>query len=293
MAKQKLQNGNWKSKIGDTLHGIGASFKALTKKQRGVLAGLGALALLLLAGGITGGILAKYISQNRQEAEMISAGFHISSDYLKETGNEISIAPGNEILISLYNWEVENAAQVAEMNITYQVTVAGGSLSSITLDDTDTTVTATDSYYTLALSGNTTHKTAHVLHVTPEAGATEDVSVTVAATAPYVKTLSAVFKRSEAAPAYTLTQHTPDDVWKLTINTNGYTGNIKIVLGTGVAPDNTNNVMESWTTASTNTLAVQDNETYELLFFGQGITAVETDTAITAPAATGITVGSN
>ncbi len=52
----------------------GASVRHRRRALRAVL-----LACLLLAVMLTGGLFAKYVSQNRQEAKMISAGFHILS----------------------------------------------------------------------------------------------------------------------------------------------------------------------------------------------------------------------
>ena len=219
------------------------------------------LALLLLAaGGIGGTLLAKYVSENRQQAEMISAGFHISSDYLKENGPTHNVGTAGNLVIDLYNYEVENTAQRSAVAMQYTVTVTGGTLLNITSDGV--LITASAGRYTFAV--NDTNKS-HVLTVAPSA---EDVTVTVSTVSPYEKTLSATFHRNVTAgePSYTLTQHTSPDVWKLTIFTNGYNGNISITCN--IAPDNTNDIMATWRTGNTYSFSVQDNETYELLFFG-------------------------
>ena len=259
------------------------SFKNVKQEKRNVRR---LLLLLLLAvlvlGSVTGTILAKYVSENRQQAEMISAKFHISSTYLKEY-DQMPVYPigvPGDLVIDLNNFEVENTAQISAVDMKYTVKVVGGTLTSVKLDGN--TLTAENGRYTFTASSDA--KT-HLLTVTPSA---QEVTVTVTAVSPYGKTLSAKFSRNvtSAVPEYAVTQHS-EGVYKLTIWTNGYSGNIKIKCN--IAPDDTNQSMQSWRTGATETLTVQDNETYELLFFG---TAAAADrTAMTDPANTGIAIG--
>ncbi len=258
-----------------------------TKKRSGsrMTALVIALALFLLL-AISGGVLAKYISQNIQKAEMISAHFHISSNYLKEAQATINVADPGPITIELHNYEIENIANVAAMEITYKIDVTNGTLTSVM--NGATAVTPSGSNYSFPLPATGDQMLTHTLTVTPNANATQ-VTVKVTSTAPYSKVLSAKFNVPAAAsanPSYTLAQDGESAV--LTIKTNGYTGNIKIACA--IAPDNTNDLMASWRTGNTGTLAVEDNETYVLRFFGT-VTEQSTFATITDPSGEGLTIG--
>ena len=269
------------------------AFFGLFKSNKNLLITAIVVLVVVTVLAVSGGLLAKYISENKREAEMISSGFHLSSNYLKETRKYLNVATSGEIQVELYNWELENTAQVSEMDILYQVNVSGGNLTSVTLNDTSTEVTASGGKYNLALGTGADHKTKHVLHITPLASA-DSVMVWLHNTEPYAKNgtagLSAQFTKTIAAdPVYSIAKYDSsiDDVWLVTIKTNGYSGDIKVKCN--IAPDNTNNSMTAWTTSSTQTLAVHDNETYELLFFGSA--SAVSETVITSPSTTGITVG--
>ena len=224
------------------------------------------LAAVLVTGGVTGAILAKYVSENRQQAEMISANFHISSTYLKEgtTPPQYSIGVPGDLVIDINNYEVENVAQLSQVPMIYTVTVAGGTFGITHGSDT---LTATDDHYTFEVNAAADQ---HILTVTPTA---DTVTVTVATTSPYVKSLSAVFNRNVSAqPEYTFKDQ-GDGTARLTIRTNAYAGNITVNwTTTQLAPD-TNNLMENWT-GGTGTFSAEANSTYSLVFCEVGTPAI-------------------
>lgn len=237
---------------------------------------------IFLALTITGGVLAKYVLVNIQKAEMVSAGFHISSNYLKDVESETSVVPDEakytvgapgDLTIDLYNYEIENVAQRTEVNITYSVKVT----------NTDGTVTTTTGSFGTTVDEN------NPIVVTP--AGTGIVTVEVTSTSPYVKTLKGQFTiATSAKPSYTLTAMSGEKAGSmlLKIHTNGYSGNINIQCN--IAPDNANEKMEGWTTGNQGTLTVNPNETYELLFFGSA-TAVSNETTINDPSGAGVSVG--
>lgn len=195
---------------------------------------------------------------------MIAADFHISSNYLSSPAAAFNAHNTDPIVIELYNYEVENDAAVAAMDIQYTITLTNAAEPPVVKNGTNTVSADPETgRYTLALGTGTDKKTTHTITVTPDGSG--DVTVTVKAVAPYEKTLSASFTGLRSLPRYTLVQD--GAAMKLTIYTYSYSGQIKV--NAGIAPDNTNDLMADWTTGGdSNTLTVNENETYELLFFG-------------------------
>lgn len=235
------------------------------------------LVVLLLAGGIGGQLLAKYVTENRQRAEMISAGFHISSDYLKEPSANAAYTIGDtgSLVLHLYNYEVENTAQRSQVAMTYTVSVTttgGASGGSCTVTHNGSQLTETNGAFTYELSGENEE---HVLTITPSA---TPVTVTVTTTSPYSKTLTATFTRDvNAAPTFTFTdQH--DGTGLLRIKTNGYGGSVTVSWDEAkYSPDNTNHLMAGWQDA-THSYTLTDlaaNSVYDLLFFHTNGTLTE------------------
>ena len=218
---------------------------------------------LFLAIGVTGGVLAKYVMVNIQKAEMVSAHFHISSNYLKDTTTvpTYTVPQAGAFEIELYNYETENIANVAAMNITYKVTVEGGSLTKV--NGTDVTNISTSTYTLERGSAADEYRKTDTLTITPTAAT---VTVTVQSTAPYIKSLTGTFTCTlKSVPTWKI-ENQNNGTSLLTIYTNGYSDTITVQCN--IAPDNTNNIMEGWTTGTNESLTVGPNETYKLLFFG-------------------------
>ena len=218
------------------------------------------LAVLLIAGSIGGVLLAKYITTNRQETAMVSAGFHMSSDLLETTAAS-NLGGVEDIVIELYNFEKENNAQISAVAITYTIAVTHGTVTSVMngINAVSYTESSGVRYYALA-GGN--EMVTHTITVRPDH--TGDVNVTVDSTAPFTKSLSGTF--SYQAPQYKI-ELIEGDHYLMTIYTNGYNGNISIAMGVGVYADRTVDLEESWS-SSQQTLALHDNETYLLKFYG-------------------------
>ena len=236
--------------------------EAKKKRKKGIrwklTAGAGMLLAVLALGG---GLMAKYVKENRQQAEMTAAQFHISSDYLEETEKKAKYSITdwkNGFDILLYNYEKENIAQISECEISYEVEATNG--WTVT-DDGDGKLTVDPNKKEVAL------------HLTPGASAKKDdkVTVTVTTTVPYTKTLSAEFiLATSSVPDYTL-QDQGDGIVLLTIHSNDFTGDMTIQWTSDkLDPDNTNPLMSIWMengTTSSGNLSVKANHTYELLFF--------------------------
>ena len=192
------------------------------RKRRPWLIVLLALLLLLPAAG---GALARYITANRTQWQMISAGFHISSEILKETApNPNPTAYGDpatgDFTVPLHNYEVENLAAISEVDITYYVDVTNGSLISVKNGDTVLSGTTEGTITSYILPKGTALVT-HTLTVRPEDD-TQPVTVTVNATAPFSKSLSASFTPS-AGITVTLSERA-EGGQLVTVHTNQYSG---------------------------------------------------------------------
>ena len=233
--------------------------------------------LFLLLGGVgfasvSGGLVARYVSQNKNQAEMIASGFYISSNYLEdETGdaiatNYVSDWGTHGIDIVLYNYEKENAALIAEDDITYQVSTDGSGWN-ISVKNVDNSKAALiDGNYVFPSDGETRQSQVLSLEYDGEA-LPKEVTVTLKTSAPYVKTLAAKFILKQ----YDLPEYTIEDCGnycKITVFTNDYDNALKIEWDAKkYSPDNTNPYMATWKdTSSSESIAVESNHTYELLF---------------------------
>jgi hypothetical protein len=267
------------------------------------------LILLVVAGllvSTASGLLARYVSSNRRDAQMISAQFHISSNYLEETDKNASytIADwGDGLDIMLYNYEKENIDQIAADVITYQVEVTNGSCQ--VKNQNGSTVAAADSsggseYYTI--SGGTT-RTSQSLHIVPTEGAT-NTTVKVITTAPFQKTLQASFTfTNKKKPTYTWEEITEQNYVLLTISTNDYSGTMTVTWDSAkLSPDNTDTIMRDWVdtkSSSGETFTAEANTTYELIFVKNtveniaGGSGIGTEINLAASTSTQTTAASN
>lgn len=223
----------------------------------GVKYGLVALAILLL---MTGGLLAKYMTEQSKAAQMVSAQFHISSDYLEEEKEKASYdiydwTDGFEI--RLFNYEKENVALLSAEDVKY----------SVSLSDTSNWTYSDTAQGVLAKSAE---KEEQVIQIKPQRNAKEgsQVTVTVTTTAPFKKTLSATFTmKGQNQPSYQLKDQ-GDGTVQLTIQSNLYEGTVTVKWTDQVSPDNTNPNMESWSDQNKKgSFEIKKNTTCTLLFF--------------------------
>lgn len=220
------------------------------------------LTAVLATGLLAGGLLAKYRSDNQKQAEMISAQFHVSSDYLTEEGSSYDITDWqNGFEIQLYNYEKENTALISEDDITYEVSLS------------DTT-----KWKTGKLNGTirkSSEKQSQSIKITPtSASAGESITVTVNITKPFTKTLKATFTlKGKSQPNYTITDNEDGSIL-VTIQSNSYSGDFTVNWKEEkYTPDNTNPLMTEWKNSS-QTITVQKNTTYELLFFKKSVESI-------------------
>ena len=232
------------------------------------------LAAVLIAGLLTGGLLAKYRSDNQKDAEMIAAQFHVSSDYLTEA----TPSPSYDITdcqdgfdIQLYNYEKENTALVSDAETDIKYTVKLSNISD-TSDTSDWSYSDTNKG---TMTGSSTKKSQSIRIIPPvTAGDGDSVRVTVKTTEPFTKTLSATFTvHGKSEPDYNI-QDNGDGTVLLTIQSNNYAGAVTINWDADeYAPDNTDPQMESWS-GSPKEISVEKNTTYELLFFKKSVKSI-------------------
>ncbi len=252
------------------------SFFGIVKKYRVLFI---ITAFLLVVACVAGVLLAKYISENRQQAAMISAGFHISSNLL-ETTTVNNIGNVSPIIIEVYNFEKENNEQISAVAIKYTVTVTNGTLVSVL--DNGAIVPLEDGKYSFPASAKRTHQ----LTVNPSGSG--DVTVSVAAVLPFTKTLSGTFNFND--PQYKIEKdlHNPDgDLYVLTVYSNGYNGDITFVLPSSVIADRTVPDQQTWLPGNSYVFSVSDHSAYTLRFFGNisltSLTTVGSPYTITIP----------
>lgn len=232
----------------------------------GIRIGLLAVCAVVLT---TGGLLAKYITSNQKQAEMESAQFHISSNYLleEEKAAEYTVTNwGDGFDILLYNYEKENIAQVSQVDMAYKVTAENALVNVSTQQGAS--LIQNDGIYSFKAE---TMMTYHMLHVTPNANVVkgDKITITVETTSPYKKILTAVFNiQNNSKPDYMVADQN-DGTILITVKTNDYQDSMTVTWDAGkYSPDNTNVLMTSWKDEESNgTFKVECNSTYELLFF--------------------------
>lgn len=210
------------------------------------------LAVILLLALTTGGLVARFMTQNKREAQMVADEFYISSDYLKETaGDPIKISDwgDNQIKFQIYNYRQENLALIATEDITYEIIVDNDAWSeNVTADGGR--VDPTDGKYTLLGDGKTP-KT-HVVTLSydksklAEDGTSENVNVKVKTKTPYVKELSGEFELiGMTKPSYKIVDKGTYHL--VTIESNDYFDEISVRWDPEkFSPDNTNLIMGTW-----------------------------------------------
>lgn len=250
-------------------------------KRRGLML---VLIAVLAVVAISGTLLARYIATSQAVAEMISADFHISSNYLEETAQSYTVTDwGEGISFQIYNYEKENLAQIAAEEITYTIDAPSG--WTVTVEEAGQEVAPQNGKYTIG--GGT--MIAQTVTLVPGEDAATSGTVEVKTTAPYRKTLSATFTVDAMQTAqYSVTDK--GNYVVLTVYSNDYADPVTVNWTEAFSPDNTNSLMASWLdTYKTGTFTTQANTTYELIFFKNTADTYSTD--ITS--GTTITIGGN
>jgi len=240
--------------------------RLVQKERRSILRGRTvpiACAVILTAGGV----LALHTFSEQRRAARELARFHISSNYLEEdAGASYTVGDwGGGFDILLYNYEKEDINQVATVDMTYKVTAEHAAVS-VKKQNGEAVTAAAEGAYTFGAELTTAY---HVLHVTPEAGSSEGIVITVQTTSPYQKTLTAEFRtQSFKKPDYRVTDQN-DGTLLITVDTNDYENSMTVTWDPDrYSPDRTNELMAAWTEeARIGHFPVSRDSTYELLFY--------------------------
>lgn len=226
-------------------------------KARRITTTLVALAIIVCGAGIH--TFARFISSKSETAVIQAEAFYFTSDKLSTDAPVYSVC-GDSFTVNLSNSEFGNRSG---SDIMFTLTVTGG--------------TCADSGGSVSTSGNVRTYTGCTL---PRSGENEAVktlsitaeedSVTVVATSvsPYVKTLSATFRRAFTDNAtYRVTDFGVYSL--LEIFTGAETSEITVNYGDNLSPDNTNPLMSDWTGAErSGTLSgLTAQSHYSLIFF--------------------------
>lgn len=246
------------------------SVKQDEKRKYRLFAGLAAI---LIIAAFTGTLLAKYITSNKQRAEMIADDFHSSSDYLEEDEKTYTVSDWrtNGICIELYNYEKENVALISGTEINYTISVpAGWNVKVENITDTGgEQVLGKDNVYTMPKSTGRIKQILTFTYTGSGEPSDGNIQVNVKSTSPYVKELKAAFELTgDQGLTYAVTDEGDYDV--VTIESNAYQGTVNVSWdGTKLSPDNTNEYMSEWqnsTDGSSDQFEVKAFTTYQLIF---------------------------
>lgn len=220
------------------------------------------LVTLVVLVAVSASLIAKYVFDNKNNAQMLSSDFHFTSNYLEEKQARYEINNWqNGFDIELYNYEKDNKALISNTDIKYTVTVNTSSSSgSWGCEDPNGGVLKKSS----TKSSNTLNL---IKSVNAKQG--DKVTVTVKTTYPFVKTISAEFILSTVdSPSYTIDDNN-DGTVTLTIKSNDSESTVNVSWDKDYYdPDSTNKYMTSWSNNSgTGSLTLEKNTTYKLIFF--------------------------
>lgn len=231
------------------------------------------LAVVLVTVTLIGGTYARYVYEKNTATNASASEFKFQSDYLKEDSTPYYHVYGDTVAITLQNNDGLNYTNV---DITYAV--------SLTTDETDTTPMANEKF---SVTGKDSLKGGEKNSVTLSLKCLADVkkvTVNVAASAPYTKTLKATFQFHDPSESnYSITE---EDTY---VEVNLYTGagipkgGIKIShTGKALVADKTNANID-FTKSDENTTVLKDlvpQAHYQFIFFKTGAegTDLYTDT---------------
>lgn len=185
------------------------------------------LCFFVVFAGITA---ARYVMQQTKQGIMEAQEFYFTSDFLKAEADNVSyyIDPNMNFTVHLYH--AEDSLRKTLSEIKYSISVTGGSYV-----DSGSGI--------LKLDSGTADLT-----VTPAVGATS-ITVTATSTKPYKKVLTAVFK-VEKGNSVVLEDSAGSRAAVLTMTCADASKTIAITLPQGVIPDETNDNVASYDTAS-------------------------------------------
>lgn len=202
-------------------------------------------AIMVLAGaaacGGTAGLVARYVHQQSESAAALSNQFYFTSDYLSETGNSYTLAPGTTaITIQLRNYADDY--RWSDMDIKYKVSVTGESQSETleglsyentgTLQRADTDTGGTKQNLTISgLKPGTYH-------------------VTAESTSPFVQSLRGSFtvQEQDQEVHYSVSDSEGSLYIILRVSTKEYGDGVTINWPAGLIPDSSETVFENVTT---------------------------------------------
>lgn len=202
----------------------------MNSKTRKILIATGAV-LALVALLVTGQVVAKYIKQDLNRKEPVSAkAFYFESNYLTADCRKYNLNAGTQsVEIELYNFE--NELRISEVDCTYEVKVEKTDdvnyKSDITVDPTTAEKQGTSKFTLSNLQDGCTY------------------TVTVTANGGYEKTLSAKFTvAAKTDKCYMNLSETAEYVL-LTVWTEDVTGKVSVTFPAGLIPDATDSVLKN------------------------------------------------
>ena len=222
--------------------------------------------------------LAKYNANKNKDFLYEASSFYFTSDTLNSdsTVSVYTFATGTDYIeFNIAN--NEDNLRYSEVDIHYQVTITDINGNSVK-DKNNNTISNIDANLTKNNINANTHRFSNL-----EDGA---YIVTATSISPYSKTIRANFiiTNSDTNLRYTVTDAVNSPILQLTISTNDYSGNVKILWPEGITPDNTISVFENLKTGYTSssiTVSLTKNGEYIYQFFKENPSRVYTTSDFT------------
>lgn len=234
---------------------------------------------VILVSALTGSLIARYVAEKKEIAEVASTDFHISSDYLEKKTDihtpskqynvtDWGYSEDYQISFKVYNYEKENVALITHNDIKYMIN-AGEDWDITVKDKNGTEIPPSGDTYTLSSDGTANE---HTVYLKRNKDTVKTATVVVTTVEPFATSLYAVFHLiGDHEYDVTFDDHT--NYVRVIIDTNNYNGKLKLSWNSDFSPDNTNPIMQDWVDIANGTFTATEQTTYELIFFKNSVGA--------------------
>ena len=237
--------------------------------------------VLAAVAAATGGVIAKYVKQVKQEQNPTTAkAFYFTSDYLKASSESRTYYLGSTTTsVSFDVRNFKDALNVSEVNTTYTVKIASND-TSFTVAASNGQEISNKNEFTLEAAAGTqiTHKI-----TLEELKSGNTYTVTVTANGGYTKTLTAVFSIDKVKSGFYYNIADEGEYLLLTVWTENYTkGTVTIEVPENLIPDVTDDLLNinnynteqgtytAFTVTDTTSFADSTNASRSYRFFKDG-----------------------
>lgn len=212
-----------------------------------IILSISVVATMAIAAGVT---LARYANKHQSDTALTPKKFYFESTLLGLSENNLSYNNGtNSISFDLVNFADDE--RISEVDISYKVSVATSAAPETPVYQSNGTILIADRKATVSI---------------PDLEWGTTYTVTVNATAPYTKTLTATFNIPAKENSFSSEIVDTGDIVYIKVTTGNYTGNVNLNWQNGYVPDNSYDPLRE-ATGTSHTVTLAPNSSYSFRFF--------------------------